>query len=409
MPKSRDLEKYAELAVKTAVHIQPGQSLWINAPIHVPELVRLIVKKAYEAGAKNVHIEWQDEICTQLKYKHAPDEAFEEYPMWRAQAVTEFSEKGGAFLFIDSDDPELLKGIDPKRIQTFSKAAGTALAKWREYMSAKKMTWSIIAAPSANWAKLVFPKLEADEAVEALWDAIFKAVRVDRDDPVKAWEEHNNSLLAKRAYLKDKQYKKLHYRGPGTDLTIELPERHLWNGGISYNEHNNTFNPNVPTEEVFTSPLKTGTNGVVRSTKPLSYRGNLIENFSLTFENGKVVDFTAEKGYESLKAMLDMDEAARYLGEAALVPHRSPISDSKLIFYSTLFDENASCHLALGNAYPTCIEGGAKMSREEIERAGLNRSMIHVDFMIGSAELDIDGITASGEAEPIFRNGNWAF
>lgn len=409
MPRVEDLEKYADLIVRTAVHIQPGQDLWINAPIHIPELVRLIVKRAYEVGAKQVHVDWRDEQTTRLTYSLAPDDAFEQYPAWRVQAMTELAEQGGAYLMIKSDDPELLKGIDPKRIADYSRVSSAALVNWRKYISSKRISWSIVAAPSDNWAKLVFPELDTNAAVEALWEAIFQAVRVKEDDPVKAWEEHNNTLLAKRAYLNAKQYKKLHYRAPGTDLYIGLPDNHLWNGGISTNERGSTFNPNVPTEEVYTAPHKEGTNGTVRSTKPLSYQGNLIENFSLTFENGRVVDFQAEKGSDSLKEMLDLDSNSRYLGEAALVPHQSPISDANIIFFNTLFDENASNHLALGNAYPTCVEGGTTMSREELEQAGLNQSFLHVDFMIGSAEMDIDGITADGQIEPVFRKGNWAF
>ncbi|MCR2807079.1 aminopeptidase [Paenibacillus soyae] len=409
MPTTTDLQKYADLIVRTAVHIQPGQELWVNAPIHVPELVRFIVKRAYEVGAKKVHVEWRDDELTRLTYSLAPDEAFEKYPAWRALAMTEVAEQGGAYLLIDAADPELLKGIDPKRISNYSRVSSAALATFRKYMSSKRMTWSIVAAPSESWAKLVFPGLGTEAAVEALWDTIFRIVRVNEADPVAAWEAHNNTLLAKRAYLDAKQYKKLHYKAPGTDLVIELPENHRWNGGISWNEQGNTFNPNVPTEEVYTAPHKDGTNGVVRSTKPLSYQGNLIENFSLTFENGRVIDFEAEKGYESLQAMLDLDNHSRYLGEAALVPHRSPISDSNIIFFNTLFDENASNHLALGNAYPTCIEGGAAMSREELEQAGLNQSILHVDFMVGSGEMDIDGITKEGLVEPVFRKGNWAF
>ncbi|MFC5404833.1 aminopeptidase [Cohnella soli] len=409
MPTMVDLAKYADLIVRTAVHIQQGQDLWINASIHNPELVRLIVKRAYEEGAKQVHVEWRDEQVTKLMYSLAPDEALEQYPAWRAQAMTSLAEQGGAYLFIVSDDPELLKEIDPKRLSDYSRVSSAALATFRKYMSAKRMTWSLVAAPSDSWAKLVFPELDTKAAVEALWDAIFQAVRVKADNPVQAWEEHNRILLAKRAYLNDKQYKKLHYRAPGTDLVIRLPDYHLWNGGISKNEHGNTFNPNVPTEEVYTAPHRDGTNGVVRSTKPLSHQGNLIENFSLTFENGRVVDFKAEKGYDSLKQMLDLDNHSRYLGEAALVPHQSPISDSNIIFFNTLFDENASNHLALGNAYPTCVEGGTTMSREELEQAGLNQSILHVDFMIGSADMDIDGITEDGRVEPVFRKGNWAF
>ncbi|MHA7965538.1 aminopeptidase [Paenibacillus sp. CAU 1782] len=409
MPATADLEKYADLVVRTAVNIQPGQELWVNAPIHIPELVRLIVKRAYEVGAKHVHVEWRDEEVTKLMYNLAPDEAFQEYPSWRVQGMNEIAERGGAYLLIKSDDPELLKGVDPKRIADYSRISSAALVNWRKYTSSKRVSWSIVAAPSDNWAKLVFPELETADAVEALWEAIFKAVRVKLDDPVAAWEEHNNTLLAKRAYLNAKQYTKLHYRAPGTDLVIGLPKNHNWNGGISKNERGGTFNPNIPTEEVYTAPHKDGTNGVVSSTKPLSYQGNLIENFSLTFENGRVVDFKAEKGYDSLKEMIDLDGTSRYLGEAALVPHRSPISDANIIFFNTLFDENASNHLALGNAYPTCVEGGAAMSKEELEQAGLNQSFLHVDFMIGSAEMDIDGITEDGQVEPVFRKGNWAF
>jgi len=409
LPTVTELTKYADLIVRTAVHIAPGQTLWINAPIHVPELVRLVVKRAYEVGAKQVHVEWRDEEVTKLHYSLAPDAAFEQYPAWRAQAMTDLAEAGDAYLLIHSEDPELLKGVDPGRIANYSRISSAALSTFRSYMSSKRMTWSIVAVPSEGWARLVYPQLESNEAVETLWEAILRIVRVDEDDPVAAWERHNNELLAKRAYLDAKQYKQLHYRGPGTDLVIGLPERHRWNGGISWNEKGAAFNPNVPTEEVYTAPLRTGTNGFVRSTKPLSYQGKLIENFSLTFEQGRVVHFEAEKGYEVLMTMLGLDGQSRYLGEAALVPHHSPISNSGLIFFNTLFDENASNHLALGNAYPTCIEGGASMSREELEQAGLNQSILHVDFMIGSADMDIDGITADGVREPVFRKGNWAF
>jgi len=409
MPTALEIDKYADLIVRTAIRVQPGQELWINAPIHEPELVRGVVRRAYGEGAKRVHVEWRDEQVTKLGYLLAPDEAFEEYPAWRAQAVTRLAEQGGAYLFIESDDPELLKEANPKRISDYAKVSSAALASWRKYMSSKRMSWSIVAVPSEGWAKRVFPELDVPEAVEALWQAILSSVRVDRDDPVAAWEEHNQALLAKRAYLNGKQYKKLHYRAPGTDLVVALPERHLWNGGLSTNERGVLFNPNVPTEEVYTAPHWEGTNGTVKSTKPLSYRGTLIDGFSLTFENGRVVDFQADTGYESLKTMLELDDRSRYLGEAALVPHRSPISDSNLIFYNTLFDENASNHLALGNAYPTCVEGGVSLSKDELLAAGLNQSMLHVDFMIGSADMDIDGIDAEGRAEPIFRGGNWAF
>lgn len=403
------LEQYAQLTVSIALNIQPGQTLWISAPIHAPQFVRLITRKAYEAGAKNVHIEWVDDICSQLKYTLAPDEAFAEYPLWRARAVEELAENHGAYLYIDSSDPELLKDIEPQRLSTYAKAAGTALSKWREYMTSYHITWSIIAAPSIPWAKKVFPHLEEGEAVSSLWDAIFKASRADQENPILTWHDHNTTLLTKRTSLNQKQYKKIHYRAPGTELTVKLPDNHIWRGGAAENGQGNAFNPNIPTEEVFISPNKKGTQGVVGSTKPLSYQGNLIENFTLTFENGRIVDYQAEQGYETLKRMIEMDEGAHYLGEIALVPHHSPISNSNLIFFNTLFDENASNHLALGKAFETCIEGGTSMSQEELEKAGLNDSLIHVDFMIGSSEMDIDGEHADGTLESIFRKGNWAF
>lgn len=404
-----NLEKYADITVKVGLNIQPGQTLWINAPIHTPELVRLITKKSYEAGAKHVFVEWQDDVITQLKYKMAPDEAFEEYPMWRAKALEDIAEQDGAYLYIDSSDPELLKEVDGKRLSAFSKAAGAALVKWREAMNTYKMTWSIIAVPSVAWAKKVFPDLADQDAIDALWNAIFEATRVNQDEPIQKWLDHNATLREKREYLNQKQYKKIHYRAPGTELTVELPDKHLWKGGATNTLQGNPTNPNLPTEEVFVSPRREGTQGVVRSTKPLSYQGNLIEEFTLKFENGRIVEYQAEKGYETLKNLVELDEGAHYLGEIALVPHDSPISNSNLIFFNTLFDENASNHLAIGRAFATCIEGGTTMTKEELAQAGLNDSITHVDFMIGSGQMDIDGELADGTREPIFRNGNWAF
>jgi aminopeptidase len=403
------LEQYADITVRVGLNLQPGQSLWVNAPIDSPQLVRHITRKAYEAGAKEVHIEWYDDTITQLKYKMAPDEAFEIYPSWRVQAMEELADNGGAYLLIDSRDPELLKEADTKRIAAASKASGLALANWREYMMSDKFTWTIIGAASRSWAKKVFPDKDEPQAVEALWEAIFQAARVIGDNPVQGWMKHNKTLHDKREYLTGKQYKKLHYRAPGTELTVELPENHIWNGGSARTDKGNTFNPNVPTEEVFTSPRREGANGVVRSTKPLSYHGNIIEDFILRFENGRVVDYQAKQGYDTLKAMIELDDGAHYLGEVALVPHRSPISDSNLIFYHTLYDENASNHLAIGAAFAFCLKNGTTMTPEQRQQAGLNISNTHVDFMIGSPEMDIDGELEDGTQEPIFRSGNWAF
>lgn len=404
----QQLEKYAELAVKVGVNVEPGQTLMISASIDTAEFVRLITEKAYQAGAKQVYIEWQDPICTRLKYELAPTEAFDEYPRWQAMGREELAEKGGAYLVIESNDPEWLKGVDADRISAASKAAGIALKKWRKSMLSDQMSWCIIAAASRSWAKRVFPEKEEAKAVEALWNAIFQATRVDQEDPEGMWKKHNAFLQEKIAFLNQKRYKKLHYQAPGTDLIVELPDHHIWCGGSAKNERGTLFNPNIPTEEVYTAPLRLGTRGTVRSTKPLSYQGNLIENFSLRFENGQIVGISAEKGIDALQSMIGIDEGAAYLGEIAMVPHDSPISNTDLIFYNTLYDENASCHLAIGSAISTCIEGGTELSPEELRKAGLNESMTHVDFMIGSADLDIDGETDEGIWEPIFRKGNWA-
>ncbi|PAE18557.1 aminopeptidase [Bacillus sp. 7504-2] len=405
----RNLEKYAELAVKVGVNIQKGQTLVINTALDSAEFVRLVVKKAYEAGAYNTIVNWNDDIVSRTKYDLAPDEAFQEYPEFRAKEMINLAENGAAFMSIVSSSPDLLKGVNPERIANFQKASGKALSTYRKYIQSDKVSWTVIAAPSQKWAEKVFPNEEPEISIQKLWNAIFKATRVDLDNPVEAWKKHDQTLHEKVNYLNAKRYKKLHYKAPGTDLTIELPEKHLWVGAGSVNEKGYEFMANMPTEEVFTVPHKTGVNGTVASTKPLSYGGNLIDNFSVTFENGRIVAVKAEEGEEILKRLVETDEGSHYLGEVALVPHNSPISQSNILFYNTLFDENASNHLAIGSAYAFCIEGGKKMSSEELAENGLNESITHVDFMIGSAEMDIDGINADGSKEPVFRKGDWAF
>ncbi|MFS0824022.1 aminopeptidase [Bacillus sp. 1P02SD] len=402
------LEKYADLAVRVGVNVQKGQNLFINAPISAVKYVRKVVKKAYEAGARNVYIEWNDDEITRTRFDLAPDEAFLDYPMWKAKGMEELAENGAAFLSIISSNPDLLKGVNPERIAHANKTAGKALEKYRNYSQADKISWSVIAVPSESWAEKVFPSLSSEEQVEKLWDAIFQATRVDVDDPVQAWKEHNAALHAKVEYLNNKKYKKLHYKAPGTDLVVELPEYHVWIGGGGENEQNIEFVANMPTEEVFTVPKKDGVNGFVSSTKPLNYGGSLIDQFTLTFDNGRIIDVKAVTGEDTLKRLVETDEGSHYLGEVALVPHSSPISQSKILFYNTLFDENASNHFAIGNAYAFCIEGGKTMSRDELLMKGANSSITHVDFMVGSGEMDIDGITADGKIEPLFRNGNWA-
>ncbi|GAA0357321.1 aminopeptidase [Bacillus horti] len=404
----QNLEKYAALTVQTGANVQPGQTLIINAPLLAAPFVRKLAKEAYRVGAKNVHVEWNDEDLTLIKYQNAPDEAFEEYPMWKAKGYEEMAENGAAVISVYSPNPDLLKDVDAEKIAKANKTAALALQKYRSYMMADRIRWSLVSVPTPAWASKIFPDLPVEEAVEKLWETIYQVTRVNQENPIEEWKKHNATLSQKVEYLNKKQYKQLIFEGPGTHLTLDLPENHVWAGGGAVSQDGAAFNPNIPTEEVFTMPHKDGINGTVRSTKPLNYGGKLINNFTLTFENGKVVDFTAETEYETLKRLLDTDDGAKSLGEVALVPHQSPISQSNLIFYNTLFDENASCHLALGEAYPTNIKDGTSLSKEELQERGVNQSLIHEDFMIGSGELNIDGVTQDGQKEPIFRNGNWA-
>lgn len=403
------LTNYAELAVKVGVNIQPGQNLYIAAAIDNPEFVRLLVKTAYEVGAKNVYVDWSDDVITRTRFELAPEEVFSEFPEWKVQERMTLADGGAAFMSIMSQSPDLLKGIESSRISAFQKASGTALSKYRQYVQSDKISWTVVAAPSVAWAAKVFPSLPTEEQIPALWEAIFKAVRADVESPIQAWTDHDATLHTKVDYLNEKKYHKLHYTAPGTDLTIELPKGHLWCGAGSINEKGDAFMANMPTEEVFTVPLKTGVNGFVSSTKPLSYGGNLIEDFKITFENGRIVSVEAKEGQEVLEQLVATDEGAKYLGEVALVPHKSPISESGLLFYNTLYDENASNHLAIGSAYAFCLEGGKKMSQEELAEHGLNQSITHVDFMIGSESMDIDGILEDGTKEAVFKQGNWAF
>lgn len=402
------LENYADLAVRVGVNIQPGQTLFVRTPLFAAPFVRMVAKKAYEAGAKHVRVEWADEELTRLKYELAPEEAFSEYPEWQANALVEEAENNAAFLSITGGNPDLLKDVNPERVATANKTAGAANSTFRSYIQSDKVSWSIVAVPSVGWAEKVFPEKTGEEAVSKLWEAIFAATRMNEEDPVAAWKKHLATLDEKMTLLNEKHFSALHYTAEGTDLTIELPETHIWASGGSTSKSGTNFVANMPTEEVFSAAKKDGVNGTVTSTKPLNYGGTLITNFSLTFENGKVVDFSAEQGEETLKRLLDTDEGARSIGEVALVPHRSPISDTNIIFYNTLFDENASNHLALGSAYAFNIEGGKDMSPEELEKNGLNQSITHVDFMMGSADMNIDGIDKEGKREPVFRNGGWA-
>ncbi|GGC97217.1 aminopeptidase [Thalassobacillus devorans] len=409
MPEQKMLEKYAELALKTGVNLQENQLLMINSTIEGADFTRIVVKKAYEMGAKTVHINWSDDAITRTKYEHESKETLSEVPQWKVDMYDYFAEGGAAILSIRSTDPDLLQGIDGDKISAANKAGAQAMKNFRNYTMNDRIQWSIVSIPITTWAQKIFPDANEEEAVASLWEQIFTIVRVDQDDPVTAWEEHNRILAQAREFLNRKKYRKLVYNAPGTDLEVELPEGHIWKGGASKTEKEGIpFNANMPTEEVFTVPHKYGVNGQVSSTKPLNYGGNLIDDFTLIFKDGKVVDYKAGQGEATLKHLLETDEGSTRLGELALVPNESPISQSGLIFYNTLYDENASCHLALGKAYPNSLKGGSDMNEEELDKHGVNDSLSHVDFMMGSGELDIDGVLEDGTTEAVMRNGSWA-
>ena len=409
MTFAEKLAAFAELAVKIGVNVQPGQYLLINTTTDTLEFTREVVKKAYEAGAGRVHVNLTDAVFERAFFENTTVEELEKFPKWIVAQREELIERNGALLWIDAADPDLLAGIDVGKISTHQKVSGAALVNYRKAVMNDDIAWSIIAVPSAKWAAKVFPNLPENEQVDALWDAIFKTVRIGDGDAVEAWHEHVANLEKRAAQLNAKRYKALHYKAPGTDLTIELPEKHLWLTGGSKTPQGTTFIANMPTEEVYTMPAKYGVDGTVSNTKPLVYKGNIIDQFTLTFKNGKIVKAHAQVGNDLLQQLITTDEGSSYLGEVALVPHQSPISASNILYYNTLFDENASNHLAIGEAYPTCYEGGRELEQGQLESLGINTSVTHEDFMIGSGEMDIDGELADGTMEPIFRKGNWAF
>lgn len=403
------LEQYAELAVKVGVNIQQGQYLLINTSTDALDFARIVVKKAYEAGAGKVHVNLTDPAISRAFYEHGAEEEFSKYPKWIVAQRDELIERKGALLWIDAEDPDLLAGIPVSRLSAQQKAAGSALVNYRKAVMNDDIAWSIIAVPSPKWAAKVFPNLPQNEQMDALWDAIFKTVRIGEGDAVENWRKHVANLEDRAAKLNSKKFAKLHYKAPGTDLTIELPEKHIWLTGGSKAPDGTTFIANMPTEEVYTLPLKYGVNGYVSNTKPLAYQGNIIDQFTLTFEKGKIIKAEAEVGNDLLQELITADEGSAFLGEVALVPHESPISSSGILYYNTLFDENASNHLAIGEAYPTCFEGGRELSEGQLESLGINTSITHEDFMIGSSEMDIDGILPDGTEVAIFRKGSWAF
>jgi aminopeptidase len=403
-------EKYADLVIKVGLNLQKGQHLVIRSPIEAAELTRALTAKAYDVGCPYVDVSFADEELELIRFEHAPKDSFEEFPTWRVKGSIERAEQGAAFLSIAGNNPDLLKDQDPELVSLTRKVASEQSKPFsREFISTMKVSWCVISAAVAPWAARVFPEAPEDAQVGKLWDAIFQMCRLDGTDPTAAWQDHIETLERRRAYLNEKAYTALKYTAPGTDLTLGLPKGHIWKGGIDQNAVGTTFVPNIPTEEVFTLPDCNRTDGMVSSTKPLNYGGTLIDNFSLTFQDGKVVGVEAESGREMLKRLTETDEGAARLGEVALVPHSSPISKFGKLFYNTLFDENASNHVALGQAYNVCLENGEEMSEEAFSAAGGNTSVTHVDFMIGSDEMDIDGVLADGTTEAVMRGGEWAF
>ncbi|NEX85879.1 aminopeptidase [Enterococcus durans] len=405
---NENLEKYARLIVETGVSVKKDHTVVLQINVDQAPLARLITKEAYQSGAAEVIVQWTDDVIQKEFLSHAANDRLEQIPQYKIDQTDDWVAKGASRISVVSSDPEAFAGIDSDRVATFQAASGKALMNLRKATQANKVSWTVVAAAGKQWAAKVFPDLPEEEQVDALWDQIFKTTRVYEEDPILAWEKHDETLAQKAAELNKEQFSALHYTAPGTDIIIGLPKNHLWEGAGSYNARGEKFMANMPTEEVFTAPDYRRINGYISSTKPLSYAGTTISGMTFTFKDGKVIDFSAEQGQDVLAKLLDTDEGARSLGEVALVPDPSPISRSGIIFYNTLFDENASNHLALGAAYAFSVEGGTEMTDEELAEAGLNRSQTHVDFMVGSDKMNIDGIREDGSTVHVFRNGNWA-
>ena len=405
---SEKIDKLAQLAVYTGLGLQPGQDLILTAPVEALPLVKRIAVHAYKAGAGLVTPLFSDGELTLARYKYANNASFDKAPDWLYNGIGQAFDNNAARMAIVGDDPMLLANQDSDKIGRANKANSIAYKPARERITRFNINWNIIAWPGVAWAKRMFPELSGIEAQSKLADAIFDASRVNTTDPVEEWKKHNEVLRKKCKWLNELDFASLHFNGPGTDLIVGLADGHEWMGGASIAQNGITCNPNIPSEEVFTTPHALNVNGSVCSTKPLSHQGALIDEIQVRFENGKITNAKASKGEEVLLKILDSDEGARRLGEVALVPNSSPISQSGLLFYNTLFDENAACHIALGQCYSKCFKGEENLSEKEILKRGGNSSMIHIDWMIGSRHIDIDGINSDGSRVAVFRKGEWA-
>ncbi len=410
MPNHEELVRYADIIVRVGANVQPGQPVTVTAPLETAPFVRILSERLYAAGAGIVHLRWHDPLSRRLTLERAAEAELGRVPAWEVQRQLEEIGENSVLIYVDAEDPDLLKGVDAGRVALAHKARGLAFKAADDRIMADEVTWVVCASPSPPWARKMFPEIEDEaQAVEALWETLLRVMRTRGDDAVGRWREHFDDLERRAEFLNTHHFRRLHYAAPGTDLHLELPPLHVWGAARARNARGAGFAANLPTEEVYTLPARGGAEGTVRATMPLVYHGVVIEGIELRFEGGRIVDFRSRTGFETLKQLIETDEGSRYLGEVALVPVTSPIAKEGRLFYSTLFDENASCHLAVGHAYPTCLKGGREMSEEELAQAGLNDSITHVDFMIGSKELDIDGETEAGEMVPVMRKGLWAF
>lgn len=403
------MTQYARLLVEVGANIQKGQELLLIAPVERADFVRLCVEAAYKAGAKDVTICWRDDFETRQKYLYADSSVFEHVPAWRYHMYTDIAKRGGALLSLTAVDPNNLSGVDPARTLAAERAQAAEMKEFRALQMTDSIQWCIGGVPIESWAKKVFPNEE--NCVDKLWNAIFKTALVEHGgDAVSLWREKQKDFVRRTKHLNERKYKALHYKNSlGTDFTVGLPEGHIWEGGSSLSRSGVLFLPNIPTEEIFTAPSRMSVNGVICASLPLIKNGNIASGFKFTVKDGKITDVAAEKGLEVLKAAIDVDEGARRFGEVALVPYDSAISQMNTLFYNTLYDENASCHFAFGAAYPGTIAGGEDMTDEQFMAAGGNVSGTHVDFMVGTPDLSIDGICEDGSVEQVFVNGVFAF
>lgn len=410
--KQVDLRKYAELAVRVGVNLQPGQNLVIGfgirqvLPEHI-EFARVLTEVAYEAGAKFVQIDWGDEHWLRQTIQHGSLETLEARAKWQASWVQKLADEGAAYIAIPSPDPNLYAGVPLDRVNEATRSVASSFQAFNKRRTNDEYAWTLVSAPTQAWADQVYPELPTDKRIEAMWHDILKCARASGENPVADWKEHLATLSERSAWLNSLNIRKLHYQSEGTDLTIEFSDKHYWTSAGHDTPQGVTFVANIPTEEVYSVPLKNGINGTVTSKMPLNHNGSIIDGIQLTFESGRIVKYSAHKGQDALAHIIESDEGSHFLGEVALVPVKSPISEMGRLFYNTLYDENASCHLAIGEAYPL-IEGGHDLPRSEWEKSGLNESIVHVDFMIGSTDLNITAVTSTGEEVAIFRQGNWA-